>query len=141
MLNYSRSLDWDPVMDGVGDEGSNARAVESVLKQLTNIIGIDFESMSVSNGFVSDEETTVSFDIISGRLSGKIIFSPSEGTVSVDFIIPSGTADMKCIDKNKPNDPRYCQNEVGTLIGMITKCKQIHFIVNCERTCKFCVAV
>ena len=43
-----------------------------------------------------------------------------------------------CMDKNMLNDPEYCQNEVGTLMGMITKCKQIHFIVNCERTCKFC---
>jgi len=54
---------------------------------------------------------------------------------------PTPPPPSPCMDKNKPNDPRYCQNEVGTLIGMITKCKQMHFIVNCERTCKFCVAV
>ena len=54
---------------------------------------------------------------------------------------PTPPPPSPCMDKNKPNDPGYCQNEVGTLIGMITKCKQIHFIVNCERTCKFCVAV
>ena len=44
-----------------------------------------------------------------------------------------------CMDKNKPNDPEYCQKAVGTFIDKITKCKQTNFIDKCERTCGFCV--
>ena len=43
-----------------------------------------------------------------------------------------------CLDENKPNDPEYCQNAVGSFIDKITKCKQDSFIISCERTCGFC---
>ena len=43
-----------------------------------------------------------------------------------------------CTDENKPNDPKYCQNEVGTIKDKITKCKQTDFIEICRLTCGFC---
>ena len=40
--------------------------------------------------------------------------------------------------KNKPNDPEYCQKEVGAIVDRIKKCKQLNFIDDCERSCGFC---
>ena len=44
------------------------------------------------------------------------------------------------MDENKPNDPNYCQNELGTFSEKITKCKQTDFMDICLRTCGFCPA-
>ena len=44
------------------------------------------------------------------------------------------------MDKNKPNDPEYCQNTVGTLLAKLTKCKQPSFFNDCQLTCGYCPA-
>ena len=45
---------------------------------------------------------------------------------------------LPCQDENTPTDPEYCQNEVGSFIDKITKCKQDSYIAACEQTCGFC---
>ena len=67
----------------------------------------------------------------------------NDGSSNPCFTLPSSPPSPPplpslCMDENTPNDPNYCQNEIGTLIEKVTKCKDADFIYNCERTCGYC---
>ena len=43
-----------------------------------------------------------------------------------------------CLDKNKPNDPEYCQNALGMFNHRIDKCKLSNHYTICAQTCGQC---
>jgi len=45
-----------------------------------------------------------------------------------------------CLDKNKPNDPEYCQKALGTVItaDRLNKCKLSNHYTICAQTCDQC---
>jgi len=43
-----------------------------------------------------------------------------------------------CLDKNKPNDPQYCQKALGSFTDKLTKCKLSNHFMICAQTCDRC---
>jgi len=43
-----------------------------------------------------------------------------------------------CEDKNLPNDPEFCQSEVGTILQKILNCYSEPMNTVCFRSCAYC---
>jgi len=86
-------------------------------------VQIDGSNATISGASASSDDTTPStltLDLSSAVEPGQNV------TVKYKY---TGCTDAR---------PDYCQREVGTILGKITKCEQKYFIENCELSCSYC---
>ena len=43
-----------------------------------------------------------------------------------------------CEDENKPNDPGFCQREVGEILDKIVNCEKQSTLTLCLKSCGYC---